>query len=95
MTDLMSRFADAWMRDLLKTGIHGFILKARSPSCGLDDVPVYQTDHCSEKGRGVFASAVTTHCPSLPVEDEARLQRRDVRDQFIEQVIAYQKRSVP
>ncbi len=94
ITDIMLRFADSRMRDLLTTGIHGFILKARSPSCGLDDVPVYQTNHLFENGKGLFASMVTTHCPPLPVEDETRLQHQDVRDQFIARVIAYQKRNI-
>ena len=79
VTEMMLRFSDSCVRDLLTTSIHGFIFKARSPSCGLDD-----------NGMGVFASVVTTHCPSLPCEDETRLQQRDVRDRFIERVIEYQ-----
>ena len=80
---MMLIFANLRMRDLVTTGIHGFILKARSPSCGLEG-----------NGMGLFASVVITHCPSLPVEDETRLQYQDVRDQFIERVIAYQKRNM-
>ena len=94
MTDVMLRFADSCIRDLLKAGIHGFILKARSPSCGLDNVDVHDGEYLSKNGRGLFASVVTTYCPSLPVENETRLQHRDVRDQFIERVIAYQKRNM-
>ncbi len=61
MTDLMSRFADARIRDLLTTNIHGFILKARSPSCGLDDVPVYQTDHCPKNMGGKYLLRQSPH----------------------------------
>ena len=94
MTEMLSRFADARMHDLLKTGIHGFILKARSPSCGLDNVEVYDGTYLSKNGRGLFASVVLQHCPSLPVEDETRLQHRDVRDRFVKRVVEYQKRSM-
>ena len=94
VTDMMLKFAGLRMRDLLRIGIHGFILKARSPSCGLDDVSVYQTEHLSENGRGLFASVITKHCPPLPCEDETRLQHRDVRVRFIARVIAYQKRNM-
>ena len=83
VTEMMLEFANPRMRDLLATGIHGFILKARSPSCGLKD-----------SRKGLFAAAVITHCPTLPCENEARLQQREVRDQFIKRVIAYQKRSM-
>ncbi len=83
VTAKMLKFADSRMHDLQTIGIHGFVLKARSPSCGLGD---------NEKG--VFASVVTTYCPLLPVEDETRLQQRDVRIQFIARVIAYQKGNV-
>ncbi|MBQ27807.1 MAG: hypothetical protein CMH81_06685 [Nitrospiraceae bacterium] len=94
MTEMLLKFSDFRMRDLLTTGIHGFILKARSPSCGLDDVPVYQAHSLVAHGRGLFASVVTTHCPSLPVEDETRLQHRVVRTKFIERVVAYQRKSM-
>lgn len=90
MTDIMLTFANSRVRDLLTAGIHGCILKARSPSCGLKD-PAPRVD---DNGIGLFASVLTTHCPSLPCEDETRLQQRDVRDQFIARVIAYQKRNV-
>ena len=97
VTDMMLKFSDSRMRDLLTTGIHGFILKARSPSCGLEGPvpgPASRVGRVDDNGMGLFASVVTTHCPSLPCEDETRLQQRDVRDQFIARVIAYQKRNM-
>ncbi len=90
VTSMMLKFANDRMRDLL-FGIHGFILKARSPSCGIDSVPIYQANAIVAHGQGLFASVVTTHYPSLPVEDETRLQHRDIRNQFIERVVEYQR----
>jgi uncharacterized protein YbbK (DUF523 family) len=93
ITDRMLKFADARVRDLLKTGLHGFVFKARSPFCGLTDVAAHNIKTPSEDGRGLFASVVTQHCPALPVENEIRLQNRGVRDQFIQCVLEDQKRS--
>ena len=94
ITDMMVKCADAHIRGLLKTGIHGFILKARSPSCGVDNVPLHGAQDRSDNGRGLFASAVIAQCPSLPIEDEARLQHRDMRRQFIERVAKYHREHV-
>ena len=58
--------------------VDGFILKSRSPSCGVDDVPVYAaaaapSPFAGENGPGFFARAVLQAFPTLPVCDERQL----------------------
>jgi uncharacterized protein YbbK (DUF523 family) len=88
--DLTERMR-SWCRkaagELEQEGIAGFILKCRSPSCGLQ-VAVYREDTPVGSGRGIFAAAVTEYFPHLPVEDEERLAVREVREHFIERVRA-------
>jgi uncharacterized protein YbbK (DUF523 family) len=56
----------------------GFLLKSRSPSCGLYDTPVFSgptvTDSLPQKdGPGFFARAVLKCFPAKSVIDERRL----------------------
>jgi uncharacterized protein YbgA (DUF1722 family)/uncharacterized protein YbbK (DUF523 family) len=71
--------------------LDGFVFKKDSPSCGLERVPVY--DNVSgmreRKGTGVFAETFRRRHPMVPVEDEGRLQDRDIRQNFLERVYAH------
>ncbi len=51
-------------------GISGYVLKARSPSCGLRDVSVEGLD---DPASGMFASALTDHFPNLPIVGDEEL----------------------
>jgi len=66
--------------------VDGFILKSRSPSCGLRDAKIYSTPTSAVpvgKGAGFFGSAVLKMFPSLPVEDERRLKNSRRRERFL------------
>lgn len=72
--------------------ISGYILKAKSPSCGMERVKVY--DHKgmpSGSGRGLFAAALMDEQSLLPVEEEGRLNDPDIRDNFLERVFVYDR----
>ncbi|MGA1820451.1 MAG: YbgA family protein, partial [Thermoplasmatota archaeon] len=66
--------------------IHGFILKAKSPSCGMGDVKVYGPTGrglISGKEDGFFGREVRRRYPNLAVEDEARLSDNTILDHFL------------
>jgi len=72
--DLTARMEE-WCADrvaqLAAAGVDGFVLKARSPSCGIRDVPV-TTGAGEVPGSGLFALALARAFPALPVvSDEA------------------------
>ena len=72
-----------------RSGLHGYVLKRGSPSCGLVRVRVYGEDGTPGRvGRGVFAAALTKALPLLPVEEEGRLTDAGIRESFIERVFA-------
>ena len=77
--------------------IHGFILKGRSPSCGIKDVKVYGRKEKSPaitKGVGIFASEAIRRYPNLPIEEEGRLTNYAIREHFLTKlftVFRYQK----
>jgi len=69
----------------------GFILKSKSPTCGIERVKVYQHNNSmhEKKGTGLFAKALRERYPYLPMEEEGRLGDAWLRENFLMQVFAY------
>lgn len=66
--------------------IDGFILKGRSPSCGIKDVKVYNGRGKApvlEKDAGIFGKAVLEKFSHLPIEEEGRLTNLKIREHFL------------
>lgn len=83
-TGAMLRFAREFLSSL--PPVDGFILKNRSPSCGIADAKVYASaERGGAVGRraGLFGGAVRERFPQLPVEDEGRLTNRALRESFL------------
>ncbi|MEP0775668.1 MAG: DUF1722 domain-containing protein [Acidobacteriota bacterium] len=88
MRELSARRAAA----LAETQLDGFVLKKDSPSCGMERVKVYRDQGMpSKNGVGLFAAALLGHLPSLPVEEEGRLNDPRLRDNFVERVFAHHR----
>jgi uncharacterized protein YbbK (DUF523 family)/predicted RNA-binding protein with PUA-like domain len=94
LTATMRRFAEGRARALREMGIAGFVLKARSPSCGIDDVEVRpRGGGAARRGeRGRFADALLRILPGLPVADEERLRDPRARRAFLGRVLDYDRR---
>ncbi len=92
LTTAMTRFARRRARDLAALDLHGYVLKSKSPSCGMARVPVRGSGgRRSRRGRGTFASVLMDRLPLLPVEDEERLAGAAAREHFVERVFAYRR----
>jgi len=64
----------------------GFLLKSRSPSCGIKDTKVYgdvEARQPTGKGAGLFGAAVLERFPHAAVEDEGRLTNARIRHHFL------------
>jgi uncharacterized protein YbgA (DUF1722 family)/uncharacterized protein YbbK (DUF523 family) len=73
-------------------GISGYILKGKSPSCGMERVKVYRAGGGAPKGgSGIYARALLDAAPLLPVEEEGRLGDPWLRESFVERVFAYRR----
>ncbi len=66
--------------------VDGYVVKKRSPSCGLERIRIYGSDgHFRRKnGVGMFTRALMERWPLLPVEEEGRLNDARLRENFIE-----------
>jgi uncharacterized protein YbgA (DUF1722 family)/uncharacterized protein YbbK (DUF523 family) len=85
----MNAFSEGYLEAL--EGVDGFLLKNRSPSCGIGDVKIYQgTDPgaSSIRGAGLFGAAVLDRFPGYPVEDEGRINNFTIREHFLTQLYA-------
>lgn len=69
----------------------GFVFKAKSPSCGIERVKLYQNNSnmCEKKAVGVFANAVVEKQPLLPIEEDGRLNDPWLKENFLMQIFAY------
>jgi uncharacterized protein YbgA (DUF1722 family)/uncharacterized protein YbbK (DUF523 family) len=91
-TAAMRRFANRRTTGLAREGLSGYLLKKDSPSCGMERVKVYGTRTApSRDGRGLYAASLMSRYPSLPVEEEGRLNDPRLRENFIERVFAYRR----
>jgi uncharacterized protein YbbK (DUF523 family) len=88
----MHRWADARIGQLIREDLCGYVLKSDSPSCGIERVKVYGPEGVPARlGRGLFAQALMNRMPWLPVEDEVRLRDPQLRDNFLERVVALRR----
>ena len=95
LTERMESFARETVDRLQKAGLDGFILKASSPSCGVDGVKVFgQDEKPSRTGVGVFANVLMRRWPELPVAEDARLEELDRRRDFFERVLRHHRRRI-
>ncbi len=86
-TDRMREWARARVRELRAQRISGFVLKARSPSCGPAGVLVHHAiGEPTAAGRGLFAEALAALMPELPTIDEESLAAPGARESFIHRV---------
>lgn len=84
VSDEMNRFSEDFLSSL--PNIDGFILKNRSPSCGIKDVKVYSSiqDGASiRRDAGFFGGQVLRKYGALAVEDEGRLKDDGIREHFL------------
>lgn len=69
----------------------GYILAAKSPTCGMERIKVYneQGELLHRKGQGMYAQRLIQNFPNLPVEEDGRLNDQGLRESFIVRVYAH------
>ena len=92
VTEDLLAFAD---RSLTALGeVDGFILKSRSPSCGIKDSRVYpgmEKAAALRSSAGIFGGEVLRRFPNLAIEDEGRLNNDRIWDHFLKRVFTFAK----
>ncbi|WP_319543507.1 DUF523 and DUF1722 domain-containing protein [uncultured Pseudodesulfovibrio sp.] len=92
LTQKMTDWADRVLPGLEKEDLNGFVLKPRSPSCGMRHAKIYSTTGKPPRlGSGFFARKLMTYASLLPIETSDRLQNPIVRENFIRRVFVYKR----
>jgi uncharacterized protein YbgA (DUF1722 family)/uncharacterized protein YbbK (DUF523 family) len=88
VTQKMTDFAADYLPRI--NNLAGFIVCAKSPSCGMERVRLY--DENGNRGRkegvGLFTAALLEKYPWLPVEEGGRLHDPILRENFVERIFA-------
>jgi uncharacterized protein YbbK (DUF523 family) len=85
----LTRKMNAFCRRFLGSlpAVDGFILKSRSPSCGIRDVAVF-TASSNVSGSGFFARSARERFPGAAIENEQGLADTARRRRFLNRVLA-------
>ena len=84
LTDRMNSFSHQYLKSL--GPVDGFLLKRKSPSCGLSKVPIFVAPDSEEPfadGSGFFARVVLERFPGIAVVDEAQLDDSTMRESWL------------
>ncbi|WP_226581546.1 YbgA family protein [Halobacillus litoralis] len=84
LTEKMSEFSVDFFDHL--PDVDGFLMKNRSPTCGVQDVKVYQSEGNSQvvgKTAGFFAKEIISRHGGLAIEEEGRLKNFTLRHHFL------------
>jgi uncharacterized protein YbgA (DUF1722 family)/uncharacterized protein YbbK (DUF523 family) len=88
-TQALSRYAQEVAQPLSQ--LCGYILMQQSPSCGLERVKLYHENGqpSTSRSRGIFAQALCTSLPNLPMEEDGRLKDPVLCENFISRACTY------
>ena len=88
----MNHFSDEYLNKIKPDIIDGFILKAKSPTCGISNVKIYRdigkSNVLSANNVGFFGKKVMENYPDYPIESERRLSNHKIRDRFYTEIFA-------
>lgn len=89
VTDSLSQFANKWLSATKSTNVDGFVLKRGSPSCGVANVKVRQSNgEVARAGEGLFAAAVKSAFPHWAIVSEDQLNNPLTRFCFLSRVFS-------
>ena len=89
LTRKMNAFSKRYLAGLEE--VDGFILKAKSPSCAIDDAKIFPTTASANHtalGAGLFAGAALERFGARAFADEAGLNEPDARGAFLTKIFA-------
>jgi len=91
LTDIVQNSSKQAVDFFADEALCGFILKSKSPTCGLERVKVYSKENVNgaKTGMGLFAREIKARYPYLPIEEEGRLQDPWLKENFLMQIYAY------
>jgi len=87
MTEMLKSWMELILDELEEKKIDGFILKARSPSCGISGAVVHMNRGSPVNGMGIFAAALKRRFPRIPLVEETDLKTRIAVRSFLNGIL--------
>lgn len=84
LTQVMQAFSRRQVSRL--SHLCGYIVCAKSPSCGMERVRVYDNAGTRKNGVGLYTRELMRQLPWLPVEEDGRLHDAALRENFVARV---------
>ncbi|EEY99831.1 DUF523 and DUF1722 domain-containing protein [Vibrio sp. RC586] len=82
-TEGLERYSQQKIAELQTSDLCGYIVCAKSPSCGMERVKVYKQHGTEKEGVGIYTRILMEKMPWLPVEEDGRLNDPVLRENFI------------
>ena len=85
-TDNMLTYSKNKVSELEGEQLCGYIVCAKSPTCGMERVKVYSKNNAAKEGIGLYTRTLMEKMPWLPVEEDGRLNDPVLKENFITRV---------
>ncbi|HBC3885484.1 TPA: DUF523 and DUF1722 domain-containing protein [Vibrio parahaemolyticus] len=85
-TDNMLTYSANKVDELQNEQLCGYIVCAKSPTCGMERVKVYSKNNAAKEGIGLYTKTLMEKMPWLPVEEDGRLNDPVLKENFITRI---------
>lgn len=83
---IMNSFTDEFINEIKVVAFDGIILKAKSPTCGIDKIKIYdgkgKSQPIDSSKQGFFAKKIIENYNYISIESERRLTNYKIRENF-------------
>ncbi|WP_261824978.1 YbgA family protein [Vibrio neonatus] len=87
-TEKMTHYSQHKVEELTQAELCGYIVCAKSPTCGMERVKVYTKAGASNEGVGLYTDVLMKKMPWLPVEEDGRLNDPVLKENFISRIFS-------
>ena len=85
-TAALLAFSRDKVAQLAKQPLCGYVVCAKSPTCGMEKVKVYRENNAEKEGVGLYTQVLKDQMPWLPIEEDGRLNDPVLRENFVTRV---------
>ncbi|NVD08846.1 DUF1722 domain-containing protein [Vibrio sp. JPW-9-11-11] len=85
-TDTMIHYSKNKVAELESEKLCGYIVCAKSPTCGMERVKIYSKNNSEAIGVGLYTNELMKAMPWLPVEEDGRLNDPVLKENFITRI---------
>jgi len=85
-TEKMLHYSRNKANELLQQDLCGYIVCAKSPTCGMERVKIYAHSQATKSGVGLYTQELQKAMPWLPVEEDGRLNDPVLKENFVTRV---------